>query len=376
MNDHKFKNQREFTYNPFEIGFVGYSNSGKTTLISNLIGSFSKHWNIGYVKHASKYFEMDQKGKDTDVVAKHGAKTILINDPNHAARIDYHNSKNQDLLDLDVVFVEGYKDLPIPKIVLVDEDQKILKEAENNRLTNIIGFVHNENSDLNDIQGIPSLVSNDIKGIAELVEKHFESMVKAIPLHGIVLTGGKSKRMKMNKAGLNYHGRTQTEHLFNLLSSYCEKVFVSCRADQANQDPFDSFPQIIDRLSGFGPIAGILSPMLENPNAAWLVVACDLPFVVQETLSDLIEKRNAFKFATAYKSTHDNLPEPLCAIYEPKSYANIMRLMGTGLSCPRKIMINSEIGLLDQIDKKWLDNVNYPEEHEKALEHFATEVKK
>ena len=41
------------------------------------------------------------------------------------------------------------------------------------------------------------------------------------------------------------------------------------------------FPQIVDRQPGIGPIAGISAALLEHPKAAWLVLACDLPFLTE-----------------------------------------------------------------------------------------------
>ena len=47
------------------------------------------------------------------------------------------------------------------------------------------------------------------------------------------------------------------------------------------------------------------------------MLACDLPFLADETLRHLIEHRDPSRLATAYRSSHDGLPEPLCAIWEP-----------------------------------------------------------
>jgi molybdopterin-guanine dinucleotide biosynthesis protein A len=107
--------------------------------------------------------------------------------------------------------------------------------------------------------------------------------------------------------------------------------------------------------------------MALHPGAAWLVVACDLPFISGETIEALIQQRNPFKVATAYQSAHDGLPEPLCAIYEPKGYARLLQFLGRGCTCPRKILIHSEIQMLQQSNRGSLDNVNNPQEYKKAV---------
>ncbi|HEX2495054.1 MAG TPA: NTP transferase domain-containing protein, partial [Steroidobacter sp.] len=133
------------------------------------------------------------------------------------------------------------------------------------------------------------------------------------PLFGLILAGGASTRMQRDKASLEYHGKSQVAWAFELLQSLCTATFISVRPDQRNDAARAHFPQIIDRLSGVGPIAGISAALQEHPKAAWLVLACDLPFVSEATLQFLIEQRDPQRIATAYRSAHDGLPEPLCA---------------------------------------------------------------
>ena len=68
--------------------------------------------------------------------------------------------------------------------------------------------------------------------------------------------------------------------------------------------------------------------------------------------------------ATAYLSVNDGLPEPLCAIYEAKSQKRLLNFLKKGVTCPRRIMINSNVELLEPFDSKSLNNVNTPQEME------------
>ena len=137
------------------------------------------------------------------------------------------------------------------------------------------------------------------------------------PLFGLVLAGGASTRMGRDKAGLAYHGRSQLQWTFDLVAKVCDAAFVSVRPDQRDDALRASFPQIVDLQPGIGPIAGISAALQQHPKAAWLVVACDLPFMTDAALLQLIEHRDPTRVATAYRSSHDRLPEPLCAIWEP-----------------------------------------------------------
>jgi molybdopterin-guanine dinucleotide biosynthesis protein A len=168
--------------------------------------------------------------------------------------------------------------------------------------------------------------------------------------------------MGADKAALQYHGQPQLRWAFELASKVCMATFVSVRPDQRDDATRSGFPQIVDRQPGIGPIAGISAALLEHSQAAWLVLACDLPFLTERTLQHLIANRDAHKIATAYRSTHDGLPEPLCAIWEPAAREPLLAYIATGKQCPRKFLIDSNTALLDLPERQALDNVNTVEE--------------
>lgn len=189
------------------------------------------------------------------------------------------------------------------------------------------------------------------------------------PIYGLVLVGGKSERMGRDKALLSYDGETtQLEKTASILRSVCEKVCVSQRKEQAFSAP--DFAQVIhDNVSeARGPLCGILSAMRAYPDVDWLVVACDLPNLSQAVLRKLIgEFQLGEPKLTAYKSSYDGLPEPLCAIYPSRSDAVLLALsQELGKSCPRKLLIIKEAQLVEQDDPRSLDNINTAEEFESA----------
>jgi molybdenum cofactor guanylyltransferase len=192
-------------------------------------------------------------------------------------------------------------------------------------------------------------------------------MTTPAPLYGLVLAGGHSTRMQRDKATLRYHGRTQLEWAMDLIEPYVEEAFVSVRADQANDPVRAQFALIPDVRAGLGPIGGILAAQARYPEVAWLVIACDLPFLDPHTLQVLVAARDPERPATAFRSSHDGLPEPLCAIWEPGSRAAVGAYIETGRTCPRKFLIRSEARLIDEPDPRALDNINTPEEYGTAM---------
>ncbi len=157
---------------------------------------------------------------------------------------------------------------------------------------------------------------------------------------GLVLAGGRSRRMGRDKALLRHDdGSTQLARAVRLLERHVERVYISTRADQADEPERQQFEQITDRYSDIGPVAGILSALETDPEAHWLVLACDLPNVDDATVRTLLENRSLQHPFTAYRSVRDGLPEPLCALYAPAARDIIRRFIDEGVICPRKMLI-------------------------------------
>lgn len=187
-------------------------------------------------------------------------------------------------------------------------------------------------------------------------------MVNEIPvLFGLVLAGGESRRMGSDKALLRHGDETQLDYAVRIVSAVVDRAFVSARASQADAVR-KQYSLINDQYENLGPVAGILSAMDYDPQVAWLVLACDLPNVTQDTLQALVAGRKPHQPFTAFRSSHNDLPEPLCAIYEPGARQLLDGFVHDGIACPRKIMIRSNTRLLVQSDPAWLDNVNTPQD--------------
>lgn len=178
---------------------------------------------------------------------------------------------------------------------------------------------------------------------------------------GLVLAGGYSRRMGVDKGMLDYHGKPQREYLYELLAGQTSQTFISCRPDQVADMP-QGFQTIPDTFLNLGPYGALLSAFRAFPDKAWLVAACDLPFIDAEAISWLLQQRDPSKMATAFQSPVEPFPDPLFTIWEPKSYPVLLQFLAQGYSCPRKVLINTDIRLLQAPKPEWLTNVNTPEE--------------
>ena len=180
-------------------------------------------------------------------------------------------------------------------------------------------------------------------------------------LNGLVLTGGKSTRMGISKDLIKWHTKEQRYYIADMMKHFCEDVFISCRPDQ-EKEMNSAYNTLPDTIADIGPLGGILSAFQSEPGKAWLVIACDLPLVNEETIRFLVANRDRTKMATTYKNPSDDLPEPLITIWEPGCYPVLLSCLKEKATSPRAVLINSEVALLQPAYPEALLNVNTPED--------------
>jgi molybdopterin-guanine dinucleotide biosynthesis protein A len=272
----------------------------------------------------------------------------------------------------DLVLVNGNHFKARHQIVVLDPKKKESLSRKLDRLTDIQLILTTDGEDqaydfLEEKLGersIPVFHFDEVHRIALFLA---QAMSERRPvLKGLVLAGGKSQRMGEDKGAIAYHGVPQREYAARMLEPLCEETYISCRKDQLDEIETE-FPLLADTFEGLGPFGAILSAFREDPEAAWLVVACDLPFLNEESIRQLRQERNLSKLATAFNSPVNEFPEPLIAIWEPRAYPVLLQFLAQGYSCPRKVLINSMVELLDAEDPKALTNVNHPEEKDQIF---------
>ena len=147
------------------------------------------------------------------------------------------------------------------------------------------------------------------------------------------------------------------------------------RADQTSDPLRARYAQVIDGTLGVGPVAGILAALRTRPAAAWLVLACDLPFLDASTLRALIAGRDPSRVATAFRSAYDGLPEPLCAIWEPQCEPLLADFVAADGRCPRKFLLAHAARIIDLPRSNALDNINSTTEYRQAMQDLDPTAK-
>lgn len=322
------------------------------------------------------YVDADHKSAD-DASNLAGSSLADGNQLEYMDKIDFHRfdemgelnsfDYKRKFINQDLILVNGNHFEANKQILVIDSSKSLEKKLH--KLTNVVLILFQEGeipdylqNHLPNFKEIPSFEISDIASITSFIKTELEKNIPSI--NGLVLAGGQSTRMNRDKGEIQYFGKSHKDHMYDLLDSVSEETFYSVREDQKKPD---SHNQIADSFVGLGPYGAILSAFRSNPNTAWLVTACDQPFITEETLKILISRRNPSKVATAFYNPETDFPEPLITLWEPRAYAHLLHFLSLGYSCPRKVLINTDIELIKLEDASVLKNVNTPEEYEEAM---------
>ncbi|ELA7337050.1 TPA: bifunctional molybdopterin-guanine dinucleotide biosynthesis adaptor protein MobB/molybdopterin molybdotransferase MoeA [Vibrio parahaemolyticus] len=161
------------------LGFAAYSGTGKTTLLEALLPKLTEAGlRIGMLKHAHHNFDVDKPGKDSYRLRKAGASQMLIasrnrfalmtETPEAEAEFEYLLTRfDEDKLD--VVLVEGCKNIAFPKIELHREE--VGKPWLYPHDDNIIAIA----SDSVELDSeLPQMNINDLDAIAQFVLQYVQ----------------------------------------------------------------------------------------------------------------------------------------------------------------------------------------------------------
>ncbi|WP_447556190.1 molybdopterin-guanine dinucleotide biosynthesis protein B [Vreelandella sp. EE22] len=111
------------------LGVAAWSSTGKTTLLTKLLPRLREAGlNVGVIKHAHHDFDIDKPGKDSYRLREAGAAPMLVASARRYALMQETPGREEPDLDHllslmaqhapDLVIVEGFKDWPMPKLVL------------------------------------------------------------------------------------------------------------------------------------------------------------------------------------------------------------------------------------------------------------------
>jgi molybdopterin-guanine dinucleotide biosynthesis protein A len=155
-------------------------------------------------------------------------------------------------------------------------------------------------------------------------------------LTSIILAGGKSSRMGMEKGLVDFRGKPLIQYGIDLLSRYTEQILISSSNPDYHSFGFEMVP---DPVAGKGPVAGIAAA-LKSSRSVWnIVIACDLPFLQPELIDCLLENAGSYQ---AVIPLHDGVMEPLAGIYQQELAGHFETAIAAGDLALHRILLASK----------------------------------
>ncbi len=356
-------------FHRLEFGFVGAPCSIIKSLCDDIRSYLSPAYSLGFID--AEHQAMDDLVNSFDIVY-----TDKINYHRIDTKAKTYFQLRQNLGFTDAVIVNGNHFKSDRQIVLIHDKKRDSLERKLHRLDNIELVILTENNqdvydfilDRMDANTAPPVLSiSNIDQIAGHISNTIDAATPA--LSGLLFSGGQSQRMGTNKNKIVYYDKPQQAHVFDLLKKFVPFVFNSVAYTEENNPT-----QIADHFVKLGPYGGLLSAFMTYPDTAFLTLPCDAPLVDDELLAELIANRNPHKVATCFYNPETKFPEPLITIWEPRAYPILMQFLAMGYSCPRKVLINSDVEVVHTQQHEKLFNANTPEEREIAKSKISNKT--
>ncbi|MCF8364625.1 MAG: NTP transferase domain-containing protein [Bacteroidales bacterium] len=128
---------------------------------------------------------------------------------------------------------------------------------------------------------------------------------------GIVLAGGKSRRMGSEKGMVLFRGKPMIEYAVEALAKVCDQILISANSSVYH---YLGLEIVKDEIPDSGPMGGIYSCLKKSKNEVNFVLSCDMPLISGNVISHILKQIDGSEIAVPWNGeTHY---EPLCAAYK------------------------------------------------------------
>lgn len=142
---------------------------------------------------------------------------------------------------------------------------------------------------------------------------------------GIILAGGKSRRMGNDKAMLLYKGKTFIEHIISALQPLVKNIIIV--SDDKEYDRF-GLKRVADQIKNSGPLAGVYSGLHHSNTELNIVLSCDVPLIDSALLKLLIKEDDPSLDVVQFQSGDKTIP--LIALYKKRCADTCLSLLNSG----------------------------------------------
>ena len=176
---------------------------------------------------------------------------------------------------------------------------------------------------------------------------------------GIILSGGKSRRMGTDKGFLSFNGKLFTQASIDSLKPLVSEIIIV--SNNADYDVF-GLKRIEDIMDNAGPLAGIYSGLNHSKTECIIALSCDIPLITSGILKRLIEGTDDASEVIQIESNGKSMP--LIALYKKSCKDVFYKLLQKGERRLQFAVNQCQVKniTLDSESARLTMNINTPEE--------------
>lgn len=396
------------------VAFIGRKNSGKTTLVEQLIAELARRGIVvsSLKHHSHDDFEIDIPGKDSYRHHEAGTVATAISSAKRFAvvedlvRSEPEAESEEDLTDVEallrtptreaaetyeqcvraigilpasnLILIEGFKRSGLPAVELFRSDNPRDTEAAPAFIARINEHIMNGGATDDAAGSLPAAVVTDMPDVmaaaltADLPVFNFYDIAQittwlidtyAKPLYSVVIqSGGESKRMHQSKALVPFHGRPLIEHMIGRLAPLAGELIVTTNEPEKLaylQVRYPGLRLIPDKYDKRGALPGFITALEAATYPLVAVVACDLANVSVDLIeyeAELLEQSQQADLFMPFDAVVPMSPqglEPFCAVYERQ------RALDAALACWNRKKVRMK-NVIDSLNVRFIDTENEP----------------
>ncbi|HVS01197.1 MAG TPA: molybdopterin-guanine dinucleotide biosynthesis protein B [Thermoanaerobaculia bacterium] len=302
------------------IAVSGWQGSGKTTLLERTLPELRRRGlSLAVVKHDAHGLTLDVAGKDSDRLFRAGAE-VVVDAPTESLRRSPAQERAPLVARLrelerhhDLVLVEGHKGTPLPRVWLLREGEGVPP------------------SEVSPPLAVYPPGPGREEAFLSLVVARLDAAWRETPLLGGILAGGRSSRLGQRKQDLVFGQEPLLARLADQLGAVVSAVVLL-----GGRGGGVELPLLPDPPRVAGPLAGLLAACRWAPDAAWVVLPCDLPALQRPALDWLLGERRPGRWVVLPEV--GRRPQPLLALYEPLAGPLLESLAAEGKPSPRRLV--------------------------------------
>ncbi|MEE8370008.1 MAG: molybdenum cofactor guanylyltransferase [Dehalococcoidia bacterium] len=173
-----------------------------------------------------------------------------------------------------------------------------------------------------------------------------------MPLDGVVLAGGSSRRLGQDKALLQFGDAPLLKIVVDRTTQVCDHVVVAVDRPERYQELRLSAKLVADAAPGLGPISGLQTGLQACDAEHILVVACDLPFLNVELLRFMADLPRSYQALVPWSADRW---QPLCAIYARSCLKVVDAIVSEGGGSMHQLLERLDVQRLDEKEMRRLD---------------------